>query len=50
MADKEYKIWVKTTDIITVPAKNAEEALEKFRSSLTTQVAPIEYGVLEEEE
>jgi hypothetical protein len=44
---KEFKIWIKSIDIITIQAETAEAALKNFEASLKTRVAPIEYGILE---
>jgi hypothetical protein len=47
---KEFKICIKTIDVISVQAETAEAAIKIFESNLKTLVAPIEYYVLDEDE
>ena len=40
---KEFKIWIKSTDIITVQAETAEAALKIFETNLKTLIQILTY-------
>lgn len=44
----KYTIWVKTLNLVFVDATSEEEALNKFKSSLSNPNLPIECGIVEE--